>query len=186
MEPRFPTVQLTVAGSAKEHIERRLRAHHMKPIGSGAYARVWGRKDWPWVYKVGDYADNEAYLSYVRAMARSPANPFFPKIKGMHVVRGSLGARKFIVQMERLICSDKLSLREYERVRTDVQFLESILCDDEFGSNSHFVDLKPVFAEAVRVLRRAMDSTNGNAGWDLHTGNVMYRGKQLVITDPMA
>ena len=150
-------------------------------IGSGSYATVYGANDSDVVYKVGLLLDNEGYLSYLEELRKMKQhNPFTPRIYEFRKYRatntGKGGPGAFVVAMERL--------RADSRVEEDplaAWFMIEIM--DQEGT---FLDRWPTQheLEVINILqdaeRRCME-----AEWDLHSENFMYRGDQIVITDPL-
>jgi hypothetical protein len=163
-----------------------------KAIGSGAYGTVYGSKDSKVVYKVGDTSNNVGYLSYIKVLSKQKKhNPYLPKIYGVRFIRSKSGDEVFVVAMEKLqplkrgmgeVCDwfeDELS--GYNR--------------DSFGNAEAALGVKKIvpkpLTEALDVLRKAHSEGNSgrrwdSADWDLHCGNFMMRGPQVVVTDPLA
>lgn len=166
-----------------------------KAIGSGAYGTVYGSKDSKVVYKVGDTSDNVGYLSYIKVLAKQKKhNPFLPKIYGVRFIRSKSGDEVFVVAMEKLEplargMGDVCDWFEDELQREDFHWNKSRdKVEDLLGVKR---SLPKPLTEALEVLRKAYKESNGgrrwdSADWDLHGGNFMMRGRQIVVTDPLA
>lgn len=141
---------------------------NVKHIASGGDADVYAAPDSDIVYKVGHISFNEGYLNYLSVLSKQKKhNPFTPKVYSV-----TLGANVFIVALERL------------NVRKDgdsfILLLQSALHGD--GQPQHILD--PNLAKALDILRKAHKLCK-EADWDLHRQNVMLRGYQPVIIDPL-
>lgn len=157
-------------------------------IGSGAYGTVYGLKNSDVVYKVGDLSDNEGYLEYIKELAKCKKhNPYTPRIYGVRIYKAKEDdcwgddAGAFVVAMEKL----KPSKRGMHRI-------VSWFCDeleDNYRRDPAPAELgikfPPALTEVLALLRRAADRCS-YASWDLHGGNFMVRGDQVVVTDPLA
>lgn len=172
--------------NASDYVDELIEKAQLQNIGSGAYAKVYSRNDLNVVFKVGDAEDNSGYMSYLKALSQvKTKNPYFPKIYEASIVRGRNSYDSvLVVAMERL--------RELEYV--SLQKLRPVI--DWFDNNAWHIDrlfelskllgIKyPIhLSQALRVLQKAYKTSGGS--FDLHAGNFMLRGEQLVITDPIA
>lgn len=151
-------------------------------IGSGVYGTVYGCKDpkKDWVYKIGDVDSNGGYLAWITELQKQKKhNPYTPLIYGLRYYEGAQGSA-FVVAMERL-----------KPLRHEYYGVLSVLSNQVRGS-SQLKDMQKLgivvpkeFVQAVQMLMNARKSSGG-AGWDLHGGNLMLRGRQIVVTDPLA
>lgn len=161
----------------------------VKSIGSGSYGEVYADKGSDVVYKIGDAGDNDGYLAFIKVLGtQKKHNPFLPKIYGVRFIRGKSGDHTFVVAMERLT--------SLERGMGNVcdWFEDELNGGYSLSYNANHVEKvlgvkktmpKPL-KEALSVLRKARNSGGYNVDWDLHSGNFMMRGKQIVVTDPLA
>lgn len=156
-------------------------------IGSGVFGTVYGCKDKDWVYKVGNLNDNTGYLSYLNQLSTlEEHNPYTPEIYGVRFYKGTTSSA-FVVAMERLT---PMPQRGRGKVWALSDFIEGSANSDmkrikdlqELGVKVEFP--KPL-EEVIELLHQAKKKSKW-ASWDLHMGNFMMRGKQLVITDPLA
>lgn len=191
----FAVEKFKVKQEAREVAEKMIKAQgKYKAIGSGAYGVVYGSKDSKVVYKVGDTSDNVGYLAYIKVLSKQKKhNPFLPKVYGVRFIKDADGDEVFVVAMERL--------EPLKRGMSDIcdWFEDELVENDRWGSDTNKVEAalgvkkivpKPL-TEALEVLRKAHNESNSGrrwdcADWDLHSGNFMMRGRQIVVTDPLA
>lgn len=153
-------------------------------IGSGCYADVYGNKKSNVVYKVGEVDSNAPYLAYVKALRVSrDANPYLPKIHGIRIYsNGCKYDDHFVVAMEKLTpLPRKLHSMPY--------FFERLLGDDgrdsdDYASAVALGIISNHMQHAIKLLHRAYKSER-DSSFDIHSGNFMLRGEQIVITDPL-
>lgn len=191
----FAVEKFKVKQEAREVAEKMIKAQgKYRAIGSGCYGTVYGSKDSKVVYKVGDADNNVGYLSFIKVLSKQKKhNPYLPKVYGVRFIKDKHGDEVFVVAMERL--------EPLARGMGDVcdWFEDELVEKDRWGSDTKKVEEalgvkkivpKPL-GEALTVLRKAYElSQSGKrcdqADWDLHGGNFMMRGKQIVVTDPLA
>lgn len=152
-----------------------------KIVGSGCYGAVYGAKGSDIVYKIGDATDNDGYLAYVKQLSKQKThNKFTPKIHGVRVYE-SKHDKYFVVAMERL----SPLKREHHSL---VDWFAEAFMNDNFKTMFR-KELGIIVPKPLKELYELLvDSyTNGrNVDWDLHSGNFMMRGDQIVIIDPLA
>ena len=152
-------------------------AKNLKQIGAGHFDIVYGRDDVEFVVKIGNQ-ENIGYIGYLQSLAEyNGKNPYFPKIYDVTFFEDEKDENKFwyAVRMERLVHG--WSSEYNDKFRKDVNTLIAIVCGTASG-NEH---LNSVY----RVVRRALDISQCNTT-DLHEGNMMLRGKQIVLIDPIS
>lgn len=196
----FKTETIWVRGSAYDAAKRGVKrqAKNIRVIGTGAFAAVWGAKNSPVVFKVGDYYDNDGYLAYIKELAKSRKhNPFTPRIYGMWIFRNKNDSSDayFVVAIERLESGYKrngftwavewLEDMVYTFNKNNSRNKEKEILNKFFGIKQMLPKNMPKdLVEVAEMLKRAYKKSG--ADWDIHTGNCMMRGNQLVITDPLA
>ena len=186
----FTIEKHTVDKNAEKFAQEMIKAQgKYKYLGSGSYGTVYGAKGSNVVYKLGDASDNTGYIAFIKTLAKQKTqNPFMPKVYGVRFIKDENGDEVFVVAMERLqhLPRDK---------RTVVDFFCNELEDDgnDLTQGEKMLGVKRLvpkpLKEALDILRIAhRNSGSGwdSAGWDLHAGNFMMRGQQVVCTDPLA
>lgn len=157
-------------------------------VGSGCYAVVMTAKNPKNVIKVGNNV-NDPWLDYYRKIiSTNQTNPYVPSVDSIFV-----GDDYYICIMEKLEPATGGNLYEivqhiadYIRDETDEEdFLDYIsLYPNEISLPDHLLYICRKIKEfTVFSSANEADDKEGNA-LDLHTGNVMFRDGQLVITDP--
>jgi len=151
----------------------------VKKLGSGAFALVYEARD-GFAYKISltDMSD-DAWLVYAKAAKRTK-NPLFPVILNLFTFEG-----EYCCKMEKLEkikkrktsgnFFDKLSKHFYDgEVKQAFEHLNTF-------STIEYNDYKKWSKKIDYIL-----DTQYMSELDLHSGNFMFRGNQLVITDPVA
>ncbi len=158
-------------------------------LGSGLYAEVYQLPKSKNVVKV--FSHDVAYLEYLTTITKYQQNPFFPRIKKIVTYTATKKHKYTVVEME------ALQERDNDRTWNLCGNLEDTLCsvDDEDDSSRHGIEwgvkkmsrmFKTAKKKHLREVVTIMSDLFRMHGSDLHTGNVLFRGKQLVITDPVA
>lgn len=158
-----------------------------KEIGKGAYAHVYGSTKHNHVYKVGSVDDNFAYLKYVNFILSHPKNPFLPKIYGVRYYYPCQGANEsrayFVVAMEHLV---PLAWSEpHSSVPKTLDFCVKNATESSAAVLGMKVIMPNNLKRVVKFLDAICNDEGSDCGLDLQRGNVMMRGKQIVITDPV-
>jgi hypothetical protein len=171
-------------------------------MSTGLYGVVLVNPKWDYVIKF--FAKDDCYLKFVK-YAMSHKNKHFPIFKkppmemkaffrGLDSLKVDLD-NYYAVKIEKLDPLLKsVSTKEYHalRVVTEPSFIEKYdecsnketFLKDYLASSLKPFDLNPYrsFADAVSEVY----SIKGSCSFDLHTGNMMWRGDTLVITDPFS
>lgn len=157
--------------------EEFLESKGVENLGSGCYGCVYQHPTLPNVVaKIYDYDD--AYDHYINWCTKNQKNPYVPKIYSIHK------CEKFtIVFLERL---KEISLRTYMDWETKIS---------PFLLNTGSSRKKKNDLLSTPILRRDKNlksiiefllKSEDLYRFDLHDGNIMLRGKQIVFTDPIA
>lgn len=166
----------------------------MAKLGGGLYAKTYGNSETPFVVKVGRMTDRgyRAYLSVMQELGIQ--NPYLPRILDVTYFTGenAYGEKDvyfsfFAVRMEKLERGDYNYAWSEEGDSPFAQACRIIraAADDRLS----LLKADSVLEEAIAVIQLARDRVyrdHENVSFDLHCGNVMLRGEQLVITDPLA
>ena len=144
-------------------------------LGWGSFAYVFGNNSKPYVIKI--FVNDDAYAGFVKYTMKNQNNPFLPKIRGK-LIRFSDHVRG--VRLERLKpVVDSNQLKKYLPKEDGEVIPSEYMFDDEYLP---YIEKKhPQLAQIYHDL-----TAMGYDGWDLREANLMLRGKQLVIIDPVA
>ena len=158
-----------------------------KYVGEGMFATVYKLPKANTVLKV--MGSDPAYFEYVKTIIKYQHNPFFPRIKKFVTHVPKKGRKYTVVEMEKLTerCTDKT----WNMCNTLEDALHIYDDDDvEYGTKYAMKVLTRRFKTArkkhLRELVDIMVKLFRKHGSDLHEGNLLWRGNQPVITDPVA
>lgn len=188
----FPTAGHALA--AKDALTLRL-----EEIGSGLYARVFELPDSDMVLKVSR-EDDKGYIAYLRVLNELEFDsPYVPKIEKVLVYGNMLFGSMFepmfyLTYMEKLVPCKK--------TRYDGEEVCSYLSNSQDPSMKRWVDrfsrmadhsfefgtkykLNPRHHDLIALITLAKETSKKHCTFDLHYGNVMRRGRQIVLTDPL-
>ena len=181
--------------------EQKAICQGLRKIGSGLYAKVYATPDPAVVLKVIKYSD-PGYMAYLKVMkGLGEQMRYMPKI--LRVVE--FRYRKDVPEEEPPICGqliwlEKLStprLPRYDGTGLDMypgndlldppvtRFVDKIRIIIRRIREGEKVYLRPVHQDLIAMLELVLEVGKSNT-LDLHSWNVMVRGKQFIITDPLS
>ena len=169
-----------------DEFAKRLRKMGYRCIGTGAFAAVYARPGDDVVIKIGLHGEEDPWLHYAYAVKSSKQNPWLPKINkvGLFRKKDSDGYPEdyYVAEIERL---KPITIGRKRSHREVLEGLDSVWDIVERSSLKamRLFGLDDNLIEAFRVITKVQDRTNSSR--DIHSGNVMLRGDQFVITDPL-
>jgi hypothetical protein len=153
--------------------------------GSGAFGAVFWKAGKPYVYKVF-FDPDTAYRTYIEWCLKNQHNPFVPKVGKIIKVPGT---DIFINKIELLTRADDnvSAVKKY----IDYDYLENVDKDSPFWRRSgmYVSSLEKALVSLYknnRDFRDLIDHLKEDWNFDVHWGNYMLRGEQLVVIDPIA
>lgn len=158
-----------------------LESKGVKNLGSGCYGCVYQHPTLPNVVaKIYDYDD--AYDHYINWCTKNQKNPYVPKIYSIHK------CEKFtIVFLEKL---EEVSLDLYEdwEEKTFPRHLKHLLHNPSKYKKENDLLSNPILKrdKNLKIMIEFLIKVKNLYRIDLHDGNIMLRGEQIVITDPIA
>ncbi len=174
--------------------ERKLYSAGWKKIGRGVFGSAYSHPNKDYILKL--FKRDVAYKKYLD-LIQAKGNAHFPKLRGLPMkVNNNYSA----VRMEKLKPLSASSDDQRELHNQAQDYIRCLKKLDSFHIHndrdipqakqliknlSEFSSQHPELADALNLIHKHVFKTTG-AGWDLHGGNVMFRGKTLVITDPVA
>lgn len=191
----------------EERFYTRLESNKWDLLGSGAMAVVYGKESSPWVIKKGCISDPWVdYAFMILSGCVSENNPYFPKIKRMvcfgdnyyaimerldetigqrrnklkNALPGSVSLEIESINRNKEWIDPDL-FEKMEKFLKDMAMYSSMRKVAEMDRGSVALDEDAI--EVTDLLKNYFNSLNH--GTDMHHGNAMYRGEQLVITDPV-
>lgn len=171
-----------------EQFTKRLRNMGYRCIGTGAFAAVYARPGDDVVIKVGREGEADPWVHYAHAVRSSKRNPWLPEVNKVALFHCSTvtqcdhSARYYVAEIERLKPINTGRNRDHRDILSGLESVWDIVNDVSeralaaFGLNR---DLTAAFSLISKVQRQTRSSR------DIHSGNVMLRGEQFVITDPL-
>lgn len=156
-----------------------LTSRGYEQLGSGTFANVFQRKSRPnEVIKLFSTSD-DAYEAYIKFIMKNQGNPHFPRIIGKPM---EITPDYYAVKLEKL---EPVSERDGLGKLISELYTFMIEYSTPESLETYF-DAFPKFREASEKLREFMENNSEHGwDWDLHEGNLMWRGKTLVLTDPI-
>lgn len=153
-----------------------LKSNGYERLGDGEFATVFAKKgNKHEVLKLVDNHD-DAYLAYLDMVRQHQDNPHFPKVGKLITITPEYSA----VRMEKL---SPVQLSDVRGIINDIrEYLEDYTTTDTMKD---YFGAFPKFKEAMLILRTFMEQQYSDWDWDLHIGNIMFRGNTLVFTDPI-
>ena len=159
-----------------------IKAFHSstEELNSGCFATVHLSNDGKRVYK-SFTRDDPAYLKFIDLARECTDNPYLPKIYGIwDLMEPDYHIGNTIIAMEVLTPIDCC---DFDNAL--IAQIRGILYDGIFCGEVAIVwpDKLDKYEEALVCV---LDAYNASKSFlDLHAGNCMYRGDQIVITDPL-
>lgn len=185
-------------------IDRVLEPYGFSSLGEGAFAHVYYHPNLDYVLKVFNRLDY-GYLTFLRYAMANQGNPALPKIIGQPKKLSTdkksdpelrALADWYFVRMERLEPLDISPASEF--FGGMIQFVNKVVLRRTTSDDPKLMvtaeTLKRIqtweagFPELAQVMRDLEELTErgGEFGFDLHEGNLMKRGNQIVVTDPLS
>ncbi len=162
----------------------RLEAQGYSWGDAGAFAEVYINKQTKRVVKIGEKGD--AYLVFAKAVfalskQRQPLNPYLPRIYNL-TVRSTW----YMVEMELL-----QPLRGSQHAKEGTRLIEALervvgrgRCPRDIAV--YITQFPSQVWELAAIISLAINDSSRSPVLDLHHCNLMLRGHQLVVTDPLA
>ena len=181
-----------------DYLRRLVDALNIKKLGSGAYSNVFQHPHYSNVVVKVYTARDKKYARYVKWCLAHQSNPYVPQIIGQTEYVSPISRGKeskynilFMQKMEpvseaafaRLLSKSFTKLTSEDReLLKDV--IDSYDMEELFDRLNSFVKRGVADSSFVEIWNHV--KTYGRQNFDLHHGNVMKRGTQLVVTDPVA
>lgn len=145
-----------------------------KRIGKGAYGRVYAHATYPYVLKLFQ-SNDDCYMDFLEYAKAHSSDPHLPKIRGkILLITDSI----YAVRLEKL---SKLNSSLVEKL--EKYFWRVLDASESVISWEDLKDEYPEFESLSETLKNIKESTA--CVFDLHDGNFMMRGNQIVIIDPI-
>lgn len=177
--------EMLVEETLSAYSDRLVKTLNIKRLGSGAYAHVFQHPHYSNVVVKVFQGKDKVYKKYLKWVMAHQSNAYVPQIIEAVPYKVPGGESYTIVFMEKMTPMSTLKFRRWLR---DVCGQDAVQAHHDYDwddlleemdsaillSNDH--DLREVWG-CIRSF--------GAKHMDLHSGNVMLRGTQLVFTDPV-
>lgn len=163
----------------RRRLERYLRDRGFEHLGDGEYSMVFTQPGTPYALKIYSDACYDGFIKYCKA---NSSNAFLPRFKGQSL--RLLGDYR-MVRMELLAPMGNPHTEGGRWTEYRERFRLMTLVSIASNPGDYEIDLTP---EQQQLLTTLEDIVRGQGACsiDLHAGNWMLRGDQLVISDPYA
>ena len=147
--------------------------HGFKRLGEGSFGAVYEKPGYPWVFKI--FNNDPAYLAWIEFALKNQNNPHVPKFKGRPF---KITDKAFAIRMEKLEHSDTA----IESVRNLLKRWNGTTLTGhqaQYLDDVGIPDMTPILNGIAAI------SVRQNLSVDIHEYNVMSRGGEPVIVDPL-
>lgn len=150
--------------------------------GSGSFGSVLHKPGKDYVYKIY-YDDGNTYKQYVKWAFHNQSNPFVPKVGKLIKIPGTddVYANKIEI-LKPAKGENDLRFKQYIKDGIERTNYDNPFVDEDFGLLDYALyslyETNPDFYELIENVKKF-------GALDMHKDNVMWRGDQLVITDPV-
>ena len=170
-----------ISDLTREEFIDQLTADGYVLIGSGLYSAVYAQHGGTTVIKVGSTI-HDPWLNWAESILRSEQdNPWLPDVKEVSVYRKTRKHTKaafYVAHMERLC---PISYDDQNKYYSHLSHIRNT-CVYEDVSNVSVIS--EMFGDMVKLVKATLNQCDGR--YDFHFGNIMLRGQQIVVTDPIA
>lgn len=143
-------------------------------ISQGIYGATFVHPNYPWVFKI--FTHDQHYQWYLNYAINNQSNPYVPKIRGKYI---AIDPKTYLVRIEKLQEVDQNTYEAFDDLIWALRFEINNPQAQQIISDRH-----PSLRKIIEDL--LVYTKSSGARFDIHEGNVMLRGSQLVITDPIA
>ena len=148
-----------------------------EPVGFvGSHGAAFMHPNYPWVLKL--FTNDSGYLSFFKYAKQHQNNPYLPKIKGNII---SINPKTSLVRLEKL-SPVSFNDPEYEDL---FYILKSAYTITDLTENEKIKTFMNLYYPEVLEILIDLLKLYPDTGLDVHRGNFMMRGDQLVILDPL-
>lgn len=165
--------------------DRLVKTLNIKRLGSGAYAHVFQHPEFPNVVVKVFTNKDKVYKRYAAWCMKHQSNKYVPKIIEIVPFKSESGDSYNIAFMEKMTPMRNSTFNAWTKSITGDAGLKAI---DDYDYDKLFkLFVKGMKASTDADLKAVMDHifSYGQGMFDVHAGNVMRRGTQIVFTDPV-
>lgn len=169
----------------EDYSNRLVKTLNIKRLGSGAYAHVFQHPTFSNIVVKVFTARDKAYKKYLAWCLKHQNNKYVPKIIEAVLVKSEAGDAYTIVFMQKM---KKVSNNKF-RAWLEIMFGKKV------ADNYDQVNWEKLYGALHKAASKIKDSdfrevwdhvlSHGTNRLDLHPGNIMMRGSQVVFSDPV-
>jgi hypothetical protein len=147
--------------------------HGFTRLGEGAFAAVYEKPGYPWVFKV--FHGDPAYLDFLQYALKHQNNPHVPRFKGRPF---KITHNTYAIRMEKLS-------HEFKNIDDIMNLINRwksgplTAAQEEYLRDVNMPQMIPLLNDLKNLAKARRHML------DIHKGNVMARGDILVIVDPL-
>lgn len=193
---RLGAQQQIRAERIQEYIKR-LRKLGIKSMGSGSFADVFQHPTMPNVVVKLLTDHDRGYEAYVKFSQKNPSNKYCPRILDVVRVDGAFDkVGEFDMLDLRLVAMEKLKPLEdddYHKFGNHVLKCAGLPSERDAGHELEYIEVwrkatkqktDPDLAKLAAFIVKNV--SHRGVQLDMHQGNMMMRGGQIIVTDPFA
>lgn len=162
--------------------EEKLKDLGWYTLGQGANAKVFGNPSYPYVLKLFS-TDDYCYRAFLTYAIANQSNPLLPKVRGklLRITNDILAVR-----LEKLTKISEMEFAKYDRILTELFNNIYLLTSGSDHADEVFRNIQKKFPKYTNFIKTMIDIfSKVRCDPDLHAGNFMLRGKQIVVIDPV-
>lgn len=151
-----------------------LKKKGFKELGYGSFGATYTHPNYPWVFKL--FYNDPSYFKFFEFVRANQGNPYLPKIKGKYI---KIANGVYVVRIEKL---QEFNWRD-EKQKEIAKAIEDIYSPAQIKKRA--ARIKQVSPLLYTTLEKISKIVGKGDQLDLHSGNFMFRGDTVVITDPI-
>ena len=186
-------IELLQEVKLKTYLTQLVKKYGIQKLGGGAFSQVFQHPEFKNVVVKVYTGKDVVYKRYVDWCMKHQSNPYAPQIIEQTKYSSPKGDEYNIVFMQKMARVSAKRFKQQLRAampKAKPQEFEALdEAIDDYDMIETFNELNrmiPIFGDAHLQEIWKHIKTYGKAKFDLHPGNVMLRGSQLVLTDPVA
>lgn len=171
--------------SLRDYSKRLVKTLNIKRLGAGAFSHVFQHPEFSNVVVKVYTNKDRTYARYAQWCLRNQGNPYVPQIISITPFESVSGDAYNIVFMEKMTPLSDREFYSWVKSVAGPQAAKDIKNDEWRNAFNSFREAMVVSKDEnlKKVMRHIF--SYGSQKFDLHAGNLMKRGSQVVFTDPV-
>lgn len=155
-----------------------MESQGFKHLGTGSLGIVFEKPGYPWVFKV--FKNDPAYLSFIKYARRNQQNQYLPKVRGGII---EINPTTYAVRIEKLTPIDNSTFIKISNVFYTIQDIVADERDEDLEEHERAI-IKNYYG-LYEFVNAWWNGVFGDVSLDIHAANLMMRGNQPVLSDPV-